>query len=155
MCGYVFFFSSRRRHTRCALVTGVQTCALPICLTAIAGSSEVVERGFVTYSNEAKTELIGVPTGLIERHGAVSAQVAHAMAEGALAQSRADASVAVTGVAGPGGATPGKPVGLVYLCAGRKGGEPIVERHQFHGDRHDVRIASVGAAFILQIGRAH
>lgn len=118
-------------------------------LTEIAGSSDVVERGFVTYSNEAKTELIGVPTGLIERHGAVSAQVARAMAEGALAQSRADASVAVTGVAGPGGATPGKPVGLVYLCAGRKGGEPIVERHQFHGDRHDVRIASVGAAFIL------
>src|SRR3546814_9831854 len=88
MCGYVFFFSSRRRHTRCALVTGVQTCALPICLTAIAGSSEVVERGFVTYSNEAKTELIGVPTGLIERHGAVSAQVARAMAEGALAHSQ-------------------------------------------------------------------
>lgn len=119
------------------------------CLTAIAGSSEVVERGFVTYSNEAKTELIGVPTGLIERHGAVSAQVARAMAEGALAHSRADASVAVTGVAGPGGATPGKPVGLVYLCGARKGREPIVERHQFHGDRHAVRIASVEVALTL------
>ena len=119
------------------------------CLTAIAGSSEVVERGFVTYSNEAKTELIGVPTGLIERHGAVSAQVARAMAEGALAHSRADASVAVTGVAGPGGATPGKPVGLVYLCGARKGREPIVERHQFHGDRHAVRVASVEVALTL------
>jgi nicotinamide-nucleotide amidase len=119
------------------------------CLTAIAGSSDVVERGFVTYSNEAKTELIGVPTGLIDRHGAVSAQVARAMAEGALAQSRADASVAVTGVAGPGGATPGKPVGLVYLCAARKGREPAVERHQFHGDRHEVRIASVEVALTL------
>ncbi len=119
------------------------------CLTAIAGSSDVVERGFVTYSNEAKTELIGVPTGLIERHGAVSAQVARAMAEGVLAHSRADASVAVTGIAGPGGASPGKPVGLVYLCAARKGREPMVERHQFHGDRHAVRLASVELAFSL------
>lgn len=119
------------------------------CLTAIAGSSDVVERGFVTYSNEAKTELIGVPTGLIERHGAVSAQVARAMAEGVLAHSRADASVAVTGIAGPGGASPGKPVGLVYLCAARKGREPMVERHQFHGDRHVVRLASVELAFSL------
>lgn len=119
------------------------------CLTAIAGSSDVVERGFVTYSNEAKTELIGVPTGLIERHGAVSAQVARAMAEGVLAHSRADASVAVTGIAGPGGASPGKPVGLVYLCAARKGREPMVERHQFHGDRHAVRVASVELAFEL------
>ncbi len=119
------------------------------CLTAIAGSSDVVERGFVTYSNEAKTELIGVPTGLIERHGAVSAQVARAMAEGVLAHSRADASVAVTGIAGPGGASPGKPVGLVYLCAARKGREPMVERHQFHGDRHAVRLASVDLAFEL------
>ncbi len=77
------------------------------CLTAIAGSSDVVERGFVTYSNEAKTDQVGVPADLIARHGAVSAQVARAMAEGALARSRADATVAVTGIAGPGGATPG------------------------------------------------
>lgn len=133
-------------------ITTAESCTgglVAACLTAIAGSSEVVERGFVTYSNEAKTELIGVPTGLIERHGAVSAQVARAMAEGALAHSRADASVAVTGVAGPGGATPGKPVGLVYLCGARKGREPIVERHQFHGDRHAVRVASVEVALTL------
>lgn len=119
------------------------------CLTSIPGSSDVVERGFVTYSNEAKTELIGVPVELIDRHGAVSAQVVRAMAEGALAHSRADAALAVTGVAGPGGATPGKPVGLVYLCSARKGCEPMVERHQFHGDRHAVRLASVEAAFTL------
>jgi nicotinamide-nucleotide amidase len=119
------------------------------CLTAIAGSSDVVDRGFVTYSNEAKTDQVGVPTELIARHGAVSAQVARAMAEGALAHSRADAAIAVTGIAGPGGATPGKPVGLVYLCGARRGREPIVERHQFHGDRHAVRVASVEAAFTI------
>ncbi len=119
------------------------------CLTAIAGSSDVVERGFVTYSNEAKTDQVGVPADLIARHGAVSAQVARAMAEGALARSRADAAVAVTGIAGPGGATPGKPVGLVYVCGARKGHEPMVERHQFHGDRHAVRIASVEVALTL------
>ena len=119
------------------------------CLTAIPGSSDVVERGFVTYSNEAKIELVGVPADLIERHGAVSAQVVLCMAEGALAHSRADTAVAVTGVAGPGGATPGKPVGLVYLCSARKGRESLVERHQFHGDRHAVRLASVEAAFTL------
>jgi nicotinamide-nucleotide amidase len=119
------------------------------CLTAIAGSSDVVERGFVTYSNEAKTELVGVPADLIARHGAVSAQVVVAMAEGALKHSRADVAAAVTGIAGPGGATPGKPVGLVYICGARKGREPIVERHQFHGDRHAVRVASVEVAFAL------
>lgn len=119
------------------------------CLTAVAGSSDVVERGFVTYSNEAKIELIGVPAAFIERHGAVSAQVARAMAEGALVHSRADASVAVTGIAGPDGATPGKAVGLVYLCAARKGRAPLVERRQFHGDRHAVRVASVEVALTL------
>jgi len=119
------------------------------CLTAIAGSSDVVERGFVTYSNEAKTELVGVPADLIARHGAVSAQVVVAMAEGALKHSRADVAAAVTGIAGPGGATSGKPVGLVYICGARKGREPIVERHQFHGDRHAVRVASVEVAFSL------
>jgi nicotinamide-nucleotide amidase len=119
------------------------------CLTAIPGSSDVVERGVVTYSNEAKTELVGVPADLIARHGAVSAQVVVAMAEGALEHSRADVAAAVTGVAGPGGATPGKPVGLVYICSARKGREPIVERHQFHGDRHAVRLASVEVALAL------
>lgn len=119
------------------------------CLTAIAGSSDVVERGFVTYSNGAKTELVGVAAELIERHGAVSAQVARAMAAGALAHSPADVAVAVTGIAGPGGATPGKPVGLVYLCGERRGREPQVERHQFHGDRHAVRVAAIEVAFSL------
>ncbi len=119
------------------------------CLTEIAGSSDVVERGFVTYSNEAKVELLGVATDMLDRHGAMSAHVARAMAEGALARSRADVAVAVTGIAGPGGATPSKPVGLVYLACQRKNREPLVERHQFHGDRQAVRLASVEAAFEL------
>jgi nicotinamide-nucleotide amidase len=91
-------------------------------LTEIAGSSSVLERGFVTYSNEAKTELLSVPSELIGRLGAVSAEVAEAMAVGAVGHSRADVAVAVTGIAGPGGETPGKPVGLVYFGIARRGG---------------------------------
>jgi nicotinamide-nucleotide amidase len=84
--------------------------------TSLAGSSEWFERGFVIYSNEAKTELLGVTTALIEEHGAVSEAVAKAMAEGALQQSRAQVAVSVTGIAGPGGGTPAKPVGTVWLA---------------------------------------
>ena len=118
-------------------------------LTAIAGSPDVVERGFVPYSNAAKAELLGVPPPLIAKHGAVSAQVARAMAEGALSRAPVDLTIAVTGIAGPGGATPGKPVGLVYLAAARKSRETLVERHQFPGDRTAVRLATVEAAFGL------
>ena len=118
-------------------------------LTEVPGSSDVVERGFVTYSNEAKTELLGVPDALIGRVGAVSAEVAEAMAEGALAHSAADLAVSVTGIAGPGGATPGKPVGLVYLGVCRRGRQPDHERHIFPGDRRAVRQASVAAALDL------
>ena len=118
-------------------------------LTEIAGSSDMVERGFVTYSNEAKIELLGVPASLIARVGAVSAEVAEAMAEGALEHSLADVAVSATGIAGPGGATPGKPVGLVYLGCCRRGGRPLHERHLFPGDRAAVRRASVEAALDL------
>ena len=89
-------------------------------LTAIPGSSDVFERGFVTYSNSAKSEMLGVPFWLIERHGAVSEDVARAMAGGALTHSRASLAVAVTGIAGPDGGTQDKPVGLVYFAAGRR-----------------------------------
>jgi nicotinamide-nucleotide amidase len=116
-------------------------------LTEISGSSDVVERGFVTYSNEAKTELLGVPMPLIATHGAVSEPVARAMAEGALAASRAQLAVAVTGIAGPGGATPTKPVGLVHLAVARRGGETRHERQVFPGDRKEVRLATVARAF--------
>lgn len=118
-------------------------------LTAVAGSSDVVERGFVTYSNAAKNELLDVPADLIERVGAVSAEVAEAMVAGALARSPADVVVSVTGIAGPGGATAGKPVGLVYLGLCRRGGLPKHERHVFAGDREAVRLASTERALFL------
>ena len=122
-------------------------------LTAVAGSSAVVERGFVTYSNAAKAELLGVPAELIDRHGAVSEPVARAMAEGALVHSAAAVSVAVTGIAGPGGGSPDKPVGLVHFAAAGPGGLIHVE-HRF-GDigREAVRLASVGVALDLLLDR--
>lgn len=119
------------------------------CLTEIAGSSDVFERGFVTYTNAAKTEVLGVPAGLIAERGAVSAEVAEAMARGALACSKADAAVALTGVAGPGGGTAEKPVGLVYFGAVRRGGAARQRREIFGGDRTAVRASSVAAALEL------
>jgi nicotinamide-nucleotide amidase len=119
------------------------------CLTAIAGSSDVVERGFITYSDEAKSEQLGVPMELIMRHGAVSDAVAIAMAEGALRGSRADIAVSVTGIAGPGGATATKPVGLVHLGCARNGRAVLHEQRVFAGDRAAVREQSVALAFAM------
>ena len=118
-------------------------------LTEIAGSSDVVDRGFVTYSNEAKSELLGVPAPLVAAHGAVSGEVAKAMAEGALAHAPVDLAVSVTGIAGPGGATPDKPVGLVWLGLARTGASATTERHVFGGDRASVRRAAVARALAL------
>lgn len=118
-------------------------------LTAIAGSSDVVERAFVTYANEAKREMLGVPWDALLGHGAVSEPVARAMATGALARSAADIAVSVTGVAGPGGGSSDKPVGLVHLAAVRAGGDPIVERHVFPGDRDSIRRVSVITALAM------
>ena len=119
-------------------------------LTEIAGSSAVVERGFVTYSNEAKTELIGVPAELIVAWGAVSEEVARAMAEGAIRCSRADLAVAVTGIAGPGGATPTKPVGLVHFGLARLGGATRhLERRYGDLGRAQVRRRAVEDALAL------
>jgi len=111
--------------------------------TAVAGSSDWFERGFVTYSNDAKTEAIGVDAALIAARGAVSEEVARAMAQGALAHSHADLAVAVTGIAGPGGATEGKPVGTVWLALARRGGAVQAERLQLHGDRAAIRAQTV------------
>ncbi|MEZ5816587.1 MAG: CinA family protein [Hyphomicrobiaceae bacterium] len=119
-------------------------------LTEIPGSSDVVDRGFVTYSNDAKTEMIGVRVELIADHGAVSREVALAMAEGALVHSSADVSVAVTGVAGPGGGTDAKPVGLVHIAAGRIGAEPIHMECRFGPlSRSEIRLKTVAAALDL------
>ncbi|MBO1908236.1 CinA family protein [Microvirga sp. 3-52] len=119
-------------------------------LTEISGSSAVVERGFVTYSNEAKTELIGVPADLVASHGAVSEPVARAMAEGALAHSRAQVAVAVTGVAGPTGGTATKPVGLVHFALARTGAATIhLERRYGDLGRVNVRHRAVEDALSL------
>ncbi len=115
-------------------------------LTDIAGSSTVVDRGFVTYSNAAKSEMLGVPPSLILAHGAVSPEVAVAMAVGALAKSKADVTVAVTGVAGPGGGTPEKPVGRVHIATAIRRGAAKHKEYTFPGDREAVRMATVQAA---------
>lgn len=119
-------------------------------LTDIAGSSDVVDRGFVTYSNEAKNEMISVPMELIGQVGAVSKEVAIAMAEGALKHSRAGISIAVTGVAGPGGGSDEKPVGLVHIASARNG-QPTLHRECRFGQksRADIRHATVLAALEL------
>jgi len=119
-------------------------------LTEIVGSSDVMERGFVPYSNAAKHELLGVPEAMLAEHGAVSEPVARAMAEGALARSGADVTVAVTGVAGPGGGTAAKPVGLVHIATARRGGAVLHQECRF-GDigRSEVRLASVREALQL------
>jgi nicotinamide-nucleotide amidase len=113
--------------------------------TDLAGSSDWFERGFVTYSNQAKTEMLGVHAQLIASHGAVSEPVARAMAQGALQRSRAQVSVAVTGVAGPGGGSADKPVGTVWLAWALPGGITS-ELHHFAGDRASVRGATVAHA---------
>lgn len=119
-------------------------------LTEIAGSSRVFERGFVSYSNAAKNELLGVPADTIKTHGAVSEAVVRAMAQGALAQSRADVAVAVSGVAGPGGGTLEKPVGLVHLaCACRGGATAHLERRYGDRGRGTIRLMTIDDALAL------
>lgn len=119
-------------------------------LTEIAGASDVVDRGFVTYSNMAKSEMLGVENGIIDRHGAVSAAVAVAMADGALQNAGTDLAVAITGIAGPDGGTPQKPVGLVYIAVARKGQTTNAQRFHFAaGSRREVRLASVREALSM------
>ncbi len=123
--------------------------------TAVAGSSDWFERGFVTYSNEAKMDLLGVPATLLAAHGAVSREVALAMAQGALQHAPVQLAVAVTGIAGPGGAVPGKPVGTVWLAWATAAGAQA-ELLQLPGDRSAVRAATVQAALrrLIAAGRA-
>jgi nicotinamide-nucleotide amidase len=142
-----------RARNRNILVATAESCTggmISALLTEIAGSSDVFERGFVTYSNEAKTGMLGVPSDLIDTYGAVSEPVARSMAEGALKHSLATASVAVTGIAGPGGGTAEKPVGLVHIAAARAGSETLHEIHLF-GEigRAAVRLAGSEAALRL------
>ena len=139
----------RRRGIMLATAESCTGGMIAAALTDIAGSSDVVERGFVVYSNEAKREMLGVAAELIERHGAVSEEVARAMAEGAVAHARAAVAVAVTGVAGPGGGSAAKPVGLVHLACAMEGRETIHRREVFPGDRAAIRAATVAKALGL------
>ncbi|HJT21883.1 MAG TPA: competence/damage-inducible protein A [Nitrospira sp.] len=118
-------------------------------LTQVPGCSNYVDRGIVCYSNQAKIELLGVPPELIERHGAVSTEVAEAMARGVRERSGTSAGLSVTGIAGPGGATPTKPVGLVYVGLDTQHGERITKEHRFHGDRSVIKQRSSQAALDL------
>ena len=136
----------RARGLRLATAESCTGGLIAAALTAIAGSSDVIDRGFVTYSNAAKTEMLGVPAELIAAVGAVSEAVAARMAEGALQRSAADLAVSVTGVAGPGGGSAEKPVGLVWLGVAVRGADTHTARHLFPGDRAEVRRRSVAAA---------
>lgn len=120
------------------------------CLTEIPGSSAVVDRGFIVYSNRAKQDLLGVPVDLLEAHGAVSTEVAAAMAKGARDRAGVDLAIAVTGIAGPGGATVEKPVGLVYLALSISGRVDIV-REVFGGDRKAIRLATLDRALSMML----
>jgi nicotinamide-nucleotide amidase len=140
----------RKRGLKLATAESCTGGLVVALLTEIAGSSGVVEAGLVTYSNAAKHRLLGVPDAMLEQHGAVSEPVARAMAEGALAHCDADIAVSITGVAGPGGGTAAKPVGLVHFAAARRGGETLHRECRF-GDigRGEVRLASVREALQL------
>ena len=134
------------------MVATAESCSgglVAAALTAVPGSSAVVERGFVTYSNDAKAEMLGVPMAVIADSGAVSEPVARAMAEGALVHSRAHLAVAVTGIAGPDGGSPQKPVGLVHFAAARRGGTTTARHHVFGGDRDAVRAQAVETALAM------
>jgi nicotinamide-nucleotide amidase len=138
--------AARARQIKIATVESCTGGLVAGCITAVAGASDVFERGFVTYANEAKSGLVGVPVALILRVGAVSEEVARAMAEGALSAAPVGAAVSVTGIAGPGGGSAAKPVGLVHIAAARMGHASLHQRHVFPGDRAAIRMASVDAA---------
>jgi nicotinamide-nucleotide amidase len=146
----LFLADCEDRRTRIVAAESCTGGLLTALLTEIPGSSRVVERGFVVYSNAAKQELLGVPGDLIADAGAVSEPVARAMAEGALRESRAHIAVAITGVAGPDGGTPLKPVGLVHIAAARENRSILHEACRF-GDlgRSEIRLRSVAKALDL------
>ncbi len=146
----IVLMQAREKKLRIATAESCTGGLIGALLTEIPGSSDVFERGFVPYSNRAKSDLLGVPDDLIVDMGAVSEAVARAMAEGAVENSHAHVAVAVTGVAGPGGGTALKPVGLVHIAAAREGRSILHEAHRF-GDigRSEIRIRTVQASLEL------
>jgi nicotinamide-nucleotide amidase len=143
--------ASRRRVATAESCTGGWVAK---CLTDIAGSSQWFERGYVTYSDRAKQQSIGVVASVIETFGAVSRATAEQMAAGALHASGADLAVAITGIAGPDGGSPDKPVGLVWFALAQRAAPPLVEQHHFAGDREAIRRAAVATALRLVITAA-
>jgi nicotinamide-nucleotide amidase len=134
------------------LLATAESCTggmVAVAITDIAGSSAVFDRGFITYSNAAKSEMLGVPAALIQAHGAVSDAVARAMAQGALKKSQATIAIAITGIAGPSGGTETKPVGLVHFCCTSTNKGEIAEHIIFKGDRQEIR--SLACAHALQM----
>lgn len=143
----------RRRGWRLATAESCTGGLIAGCLTEHAGSSDVVDRGYVTYDNRAKAQMLGVREATLAAVGAVSEETAREMAEGALARSGCDLAIAVTGIAGPGGATPGKPVGLVHLAVAARGLPTLHERQVFAGGRRDVRLATVRRGLELALAQ--
>lgn len=142
--------SAARAHRM--MITTAESCTgglIAGALTEIAGSSDVFDRGFVVYSYDAKMDILGVQENTITTQGAVSHETAQEMAEGALKTGKSHLAIAVTGIAGPGGATPGKPVGLVYIGIAVKGRETKVYKNNFSGDRTAVRNATLDRALEL------
>ncbi|QYJ00316.1 CinA family protein [Thalassovita mediterranea] len=138
---------ARERRVKIASAESCTGGLIAALFTEFSGSSDVFERGFVTYSNRSKEEVLGVPGDLIADYGAVSEAVARLMAEGALNSSRANLAIAVTGIAGPGGGTPMKPVGTVHIACAREN-KAVLHEACYFGDigRHEVRIATIEAA---------
>jgi nicotinamide-nucleotide amidase len=135
--------------TRGGMIATAESCTgglIAAAITAVPGSSEFFDRGFITYSNEAKMQMLGVPEEILNAHGAVSEETARAMVDGVFRKSRAHLAVSVTGIAGPGGGSEEKPVGLVYIGYGVRDGTVGVARHQFDGDRSAIREKSAAAA---------
>ena len=129
----------KKKHAMLATAESCTGGGVAYAITAIPGSSHWFERGFVVYTNESKTEMLGVDASVIEKHGAVSEPVARALAEGALTHSHADYSLAITGIAGPGGGTEEKPVGTVWFAWTGKDCETVSKKYKFDGDRALVR----------------
>jgi nicotinamide-nucleotide amidase len=145
----ILLAAMRKRGMRCTTAESCTGGLVAALLTAIPGSSDVVDRGFVTYSNEAKQEMLGVPANIISNYGAVSAECAEAMARGALQNSRADIAVSITGIAGPGGGSEAKPVGLVYFGVAVKNHCKTIEMRFGPLSRDKIREASVSKALEL------
>lgn len=142
-----------QRHWSCTVAESCTGGLVAAAITEISGSSQWFDRGFVTYTNLSKTELLGVPPDLIASQGAVSEAVVRAMAEGALAASQADVSVAISGIAGPGGGSPEKPVGTVWFACASRHHKTTAVSHCFKGDRAAVRSQAVWGAINTLVQR--